>query len=175
MKKAILFLYNVFMKYTIYEKPYKDKDIEFDETLGLYVLTKSYAKDNFEITYRDDAVLGRRLKKISRAIHLYLMWKTAPENKQVVDFFLHKTEEGMKYLKEAMTCALEADLESGYYSLSQQAPIEQGIDRDMQRVNRIDIQTEDVLNDSESYFGFNLLVQFPFPFAVFNFVQNMMR
>jgi len=172
LKKATLFLYNNIMKYTVLQEPYKDNDIEFDKTVGLYVLTKNYAKANFEITYRDDSVLGRRLKKISRAIHYYILWKTIPENKQVVDFFLHKTKEGVMFLKEVMTSALEADLESGYYSLSQQAPIEQGIDREMQRINRVDVQTEDIICNSESYLGFNLFVQFPFPFAFFNFVQN---
>lgn len=161
------------MNYTILQKPKNDKDMIYDTEMGLYKLTSSYAKKEFEITYRDDNVLGRRLKKISRATHTYLMWKSAPENKQVIDFFLHRTEEGRNFVKAILTSALEADLESGYYSLSQQAPI--NFDRQKQMENRVDVQTESIINDSERYVGFNLFVQFPFPFILFNFVQNIIN
>ena len=161
------------MNYTIFKKPKDDKNMVYDAEIGLYKLTMSYAKNNFEITYRDDNVLERRLKKISRATHTYLMWKSAPENRQIVDFFLHRTEQGRNFVKAVLTSALEADLESGYYSLSQQAPI--NIERDKQRENRVDVQTEDIINDSESYFGFNMFVSFPFPFTLFNFVQNILK
>lgn len=176
MKKGSLFLYNKTMNNLHIISPYNDKELQINNESGRYELTLAYVKKNFEVTFRDDGVLQRRITKNSRKIYNYIFSHSNSYNNAVVNFCLFKTEEGRKWIKDILTEQMEADLESGYNDLSSTPAINVAnggvIDRNQLSVNQITIDTEQIIDRSADYFGFNLMYQSQFPAGYFLWVMQ---
>lgn len=148
--------------------PYNDNQLEFNVNSGRYELTIEYVKDNFEITFKDDGVLSARIKKNSRKIYNYIYSHSHSLNKEIVEKFINHTEQGRKYLLDCLTEQMEADLESGYNSFSNQPNINhQSSFREEQYKGQVSVDAEQVLDRSANYFGINILYQEPLPAYVF--------
>ena len=176
MKNNTLFLYNKDMKITVIKKPYSDEVMTFNDLTGRYELTIQYVKDNFTINYQNDNVLKERIKKNSRKIYNVIFARSNTANKQVIDFMLNRTLQGRVFLHDLLYEQLEADLQSGFNDLSSMPAINYAngnvIPREEQIRNQISVDTEQILDRSEEYFGINLLYASTYPFYVYNFVEK---
>lgn len=164
------------MEFTILTEPYDDDSLTFNTETARYELTKQYCKDNFEITFKNDGVLSRRIKRNSRVVYYYLYLHSHSNNYSVVNFFLHRTEEGRKYLLNVLTEQMEADLETGYNDIGKQPAINfangQVLDRNEIQRNIVSVDTENVIYNSAIYLGFNLISQATLPPVLFTFVRD---
>ena len=176
MKSNTLFLYNKDMKITVIAKPYDDEVMDFNETSGRYELTMQYVKDNFTINYLDDKVLEERIKKTTRKIYNVIYARSNTANKGVIDFMLHRTQQGRVFLHDLFYEQLETDLQTGYNDLSSMPAINYAkgniIPREEQIRNQISVDTEQILDRSEEYFGINIMYASVFPFYVYAFVEK---
>ena len=164
------------MKITVIQKPFDDEVLKFNETTGRYELTIQYVKDNFSISFRDDTVLKERIKKTTRKIYNVIYARSYTANKQVIDFMLHRTQQGRVFIHDLLFEQLEADLQTGYNDLSSMPAINYAkgniIPREEQIRNQISVDTEQILDRSEEYFGINIMYSSAFPFYVYNFVEK---
>ena len=176
MKNDTLFLYNKDMKITVIQKPISDEVMKFNEMSGRYELTIEYVKDNFAITFQNDKVLKERIKKTTRKIYNVIYARSNTANKGVIDFMLHRTLQGRVFIHDLLFEQIEADLQSGYNDLSSMPAINyangQIIPREEQIRNQISVDTEQILDRSEEYFGINIMYASVFPFYVYNFVEK---
>lgn len=176
MKNDTLFLYNKDMKITVIQKPISDEVMKFNEMSGRYELTMEYVKDNFAITFQNDKVLKERIKKTTRKIYNVIYARSNTANKGVIDFMLHRTLQGRVFIHDLLFEQIEADLQSGFNDLSSMPAINyangQIIPREEQIRNQISVDTEQILDRSEEYFGINIMYASAFPFYVYNFVEK---
>ena len=162
------------MKSLHYKLPYNDSELVWDERLKKYRLTPEYVKDNFDITFRDDQTLERRLKKNSNKVYTYLINRSYSGNRLVVDRLLNYTEEGRKFVLDILTSQIEADLETGFNDLTLQPSVNvasgQTIDRNVLLANQVSVDTELIADENTNYFGFNLFLQTAFPQVLYLFL-----
>lgn len=170
------FLYNVIMKLNVVS-PYNDSKLVFNKETNRYELSMEFVKNEFEITFRDDGVLEKRIKKNSRKIYNFIKYRSYTYNEPVIDFCLNQTEEGRKFLFDVLLEEMEADLESGYNDLSSQPAINfaNGSDKNRHELakNQVSVDAEQVIERNGAYFGFNLLIQTRFPPSVYVYIKNL--
>jgi len=155
--------------------PYNDKALILNKETGRYELTLAFVKANFDTTFQNDGVLQKRITKNSRKIYNYLFSHSYSYNNRVVSFCLDRTEEGRKFILDILSEQMEADLDSGFNNLSSTPAINvsngQTIDRNELYRNQISVDTEQIIDRSTDYFGFNLMYQSLFPANYFLLVQ----
>lgn len=162
------------MKLTVIS-PYDDNKLVYNKQTARYELTKEYIKDEFENTFKDDNTLQQRIKKNTRKVYNYLLYRTCTPNKEVVDFVLNQTKEGRAFLLDLLSEQMEADLESGYNSMSSIPAINYAsgriTPREEQQRNQLTVDAEQIVERNANYFGFNLFYQSSFPFSYFQFMR----
>ena len=157
-----------------FETPYDDENLIFDQ--DMYVLTLTAVKKEFDNPFNDDGILEKRLKKNSRKIYNYIHHRGHSKNRFVVDKLLNHTKEGREFIFKVLMAEIEADLESGYNDTSIIPSVNssngQIIERNELRRNQICIDAEQLIEDSSSIFGVNLVYQGIYPQLIFWKVLN---
>ena len=161
----------------ILEKPQDNEFLEWNEDTGRYQLKLAYVKTLTDVLpYKNDRVAQQRIKQTSLRVYNYIVNHSNSANRPVIDFLLNKTENGRKFLKEVLTSQMEADMEYGYNDLMVRPVINaqtgQEGNRDNFRLNSISLETEELINDSVGYFGFNLCVLMPFNWYLFDLARK---
>lgn len=148
-------------------QPSPDDDLVWNDESQRYELTVAYCKNNFDVTFKNDEELKRRIRKNTRTVYSYINLHTATVNKPVVDFLLKRTKEGRAFIKELLSVQMEADSQTGYNDISLTPAISftggQDKDRNQIRANAICVAAEDLFINSNEYFGVRLgfMAQFP--------------
>ena len=152
-------------------QPYNDDVLEFNEDTMRYQLKLAYVKTLRDVMpYKTDRMAQDRIKKTSLRIYNWIVNNSNSANRPVIYFLLNKTEQGRKFLIEVLSSQMEADMDYGYNDLvvrpALNAATGQLGDRDLLKLNTISVEAEEIIDDSVSYFGFNLvrLVEFPWTF-----------
>ena len=161
----------------ILEKPQDNEFLEWNKDTDRYQLKLSYVKELRDILpYKSDRVAQTRIKQTSLRVYNYIYNHSNSANRQVLTFLLNKTENGRKFLKEVLTSQIEADMDYGYNDLMVRPAINATtnsvLNRDEVRLNAISLETEEIINDSVGYFGFNLCVLIPFPWSLFDLARK---
>lgn len=156
---------------TIIDKPYDDEKLKFNNDTGRYELTLAFLKDEFGPVYGNDKVAERRIKLNSRVVYTYINFHVANCNRYIVNFLLHRTEEGRKFLLEILKEQQYADIQTGYNDLLYQPAISfsgnNDKDRNEVRKNSLCIAAEEVFQNSPLYFGVNISFQGQFPYLYY--------
>lgn len=156
-------------------KPYSNEQLQWDEDSHKYYLTVEYCKNNFDITYSDDEVLKRRIKKNSRKVYGWIKYHVNGYNRPVVENVLNGTQEGRDFILEMLSIQMEADIETGFNDLSETPAVNvangQIIDRNELWRNQICVDAEQLFDSSETYFGFRLGYQAKYPYAFFTYFR----
>lgn len=161
----------------ILEQPQNDEILEWNVNTGRYQLTLQYVKSLRDVLpYRTDRMAQQRIKQTSLRVYNYIVNHSNSANRPVIDFLLNKTENGRKFLIEVLTSQMEADMEYGYNDLMVRPALNsatnQMLDRDEIRLNSISLETEEIINDSVGYFGFNLCVLMPYNWYLFDLARK---
>lgn len=142
-------------------KPYSDDKLFWNETTGRYELSFEYVKSNFDINFKNDAELKKRLSQNSRLIYNFILYNCNTRNKAVVEWALNKTPKGREFLFDVLLEQFDADNDSGYNDLVKISPINvsngQVIDRGLILQNLVSVNTQIVIDRNAEYFGFNIL------------------
>jgi hypothetical protein len=141
------------------EKPYSDNKLVFNQTTGRYELALQFLKDEFGSAYKDDHEAERRIKLNSRVVYTYINLHIANPNRFVVNFLLHRTEEGRKFLIDLLKEQQYADMQTGYNDMLYQPAISftgQDKDRNQIRQNALCVAAEEIWQNSPAYFGVNI-------------------
>jgi hypothetical protein len=164
------------MEITIYNQPINDTKMVFNEKTKQYELTLEEVKDNFEVPYKDDGVLEQRIKKNSRAVYTYIRSVRNPSNAKLVDWYLTYTKEGRQYIYDALMSQIEADLSTGFNSLVDQPRINlktgHVISEEEFALSIVSVPTRQILEDSESYVGLNLLYRAKLPWIYWAYYRR---
>ena len=151
------------------------QDLVWNKQTGRYELSVECVKSNFENNFKDDGILQKRITKNSRVVYNQILSRTYSQNKSVVNFFLNRTEEGHRFLKDILLTQMESDMTFGTNDLGNTPLVNTTtgghIDRNVVRENILTVNAENVLYDCESYFGFNLFVMTLLPITLFQFVR----
>ena len=166
------------MKQLIIKKESIDENVlRWNSNTNRWQLTLSYVKalrDPFP--YKNDAIIEQRIKQNSIRVYQYIVAHSHTVNRQVIDFLLNKTENGQRFLIDALTAQMEADMEYGYNDLMVRPVINaqtgQEGDRNNFRRNAISLECESIIDDSAAYFGFNICYMSPFPWRLFALARN---
>lgn len=161
----------------ILKEPFSDNDLHYNEETGRYELTPEYVKNTFEIPYKSDKVLLKRIKETSRLVYHWIFAHSNTANRQVINFLIHRTKNGRTFIKEAMDAQIAADIKTGYNDIANTPVINvstgQEGNRAVYRENMIAITTENIIEDSASYFeGISIVYQAAYPAQLFIFVAN---
>lgn len=179
MKKGVLFSIISNMRNLKYLAPYSDGVLNWNEKTKKYELTMEYVKENFDISFRDDKVLSRRLRKNTDKVYNYINSVVYSGNQLIVKNIINKSEQGRKFIIDVLKTQFEADNETGYNDLTLQPAINvsngQILDRNEFIRNKVSVDTEELIDNSIDYFGFNLLVQVPFPQAIFIYLNDFTK
>lgn len=157
---------------------YDDKDLVWSEKTGRYELTPEYCKDNFESTFKSDAVLKRRISLNSRIVYNYILTHGATVNKPVVSFLLDRTQEGRNFLLELLSAQMYADIQTGYNDLLYQPPINYNgndKDREMVKNNQLCPAAELIYEESDTYLGVRLGYQGQYPWPLFVLLRSYIK
>lgn len=155
---------------------YDDDNLVWNDKTGRYELTLQYCKNNFDSTYRNDGVLQRRIKLNSQVVYNYIALRVATVNKSVVNFLLNKTQEGRDFLLELLSAQQYADIQTGYNDMIFQPAINfsggNDKDRNQIKLNALCVAAEQILNESDNYFGVRITYQGQFPWPFFQILRN---
>ena len=154
---------------------YDDDNLKFNENTGRYELTTQYIKENFGPAYANDKVLAQRIKLNSQVVYNYINLHVATVNKPVVNFLLSRTEQGRQFILDLSSAQQYADTQTGYNDLMFQPAINfngQDKDRLAIRQNALCVAAEQVLEESDNYFGVRITYQAQFPWPFFAFIRN---
>ena len=154
----------------VISKPIDDDKLVFNPDTGRYELTLQYLKDEFGESYKNDGVAKRRIKLNSQVVYYYINVHVASWNREVVNFLLHRTLEGRKFLLELLSAQIYADLQTGYNDTLFMPAINfngQDKDRNAIRQNSLCVAAEDIYQNSDVYFGVRISYQGQFPQAYF--------
>lgn len=109
-------------------------------------------------------------------VYSYIINHSNTANRQVITFLLNKTEEGREFLKTVLSCQMESEIEHAYSEITRMPIINMQTgqigDREQYRMNKVSIATEDLIDDSVSYFGINLTCMVPFNPYLFEIVRK---
>ena len=155
--------------------PYSDEKLKWNEETQQYELTLEYCKNLFDDTFADDEVYKKRIKKNTRKIYRFITNRTYSRNRPVVKNVINKTQEGRDFILELLTTQMDADVQTGFNDLSEVPAVNvsngQIIDRNELYRNQVSVDTEQIFDDSDAYFGFRIGYQAAFPpiyFVFFN-------
>lgn len=146
--------------------PRDDDNLHYNKDTGRYELTLAYLKDNFGESYKSDEVAKRRIKLNSQVCYYYINVHVASWNRAIVNFLLHRTEEGREFLKEFLAAQQYADLQTACNDVMFMPSINfngQDKDRNAIKQNSVCVAAEDVFDNSDTYFGLRLGYQGQFP------------
>ena len=150
---------------------YNDDKLVWNDETGHYELSFQYAKTHYDIHFKDDLTLRHRLTRNSRKIYNVVYARVNTFNKKILDYVLNHTEEGRKWVFDLLSEQFYSDNETGYNDLSNMPAINfangQVIDRRYLIENQISVDTEQILDRSANYFGFNVLYSAPLPYIKF--------
>lgn len=155
--------------------PYDDEKLKFNERTSRYELTVQFCKEQFDSTFKDDAILERRIKLNTQTVYNFIYSRVASVNKPVVSFLLNRSVEGREFILELLTAQMYADVQTGYNDLLYQPAVNfNGQDKDRMNIqlNAVCVATEQIFNSSDNYFGIRLAYQAQFPYAYFLLVRN---
>lgn len=157
-------------------KPYTDNDLVWNEKIGHYELSMAYCKSHFEMNFKDDGTLQKRISKNSRVVYNQLMAHTYSQNKYVVSFVLNNTEGGRRFLIDILTEQMQSDIDTGYNDLGNTPLISVNdgriLDRNVVRQNMLCVSAEDVMDNVASYVGINLFIATLLPYEWFRIVRE---
>lgn len=175
-----LFLYNVSaMKNLIFIEPTTDNVLKWNEDTQRYELTLQFVKSELDVNFANDGVTEKRIKKNSRKIYNFIKYRTHSANTPYIDILLNRTEEGRRFLKDVLLEQLEADNETAFNDLSSQPAIDiasgREISRDSLQENQISVDTEQIIDRSAEYFGFNIVLQCPYPPLVQQYLRGAIK
>jgi hypothetical protein len=149
--------------------PTPDEKLEFKN--DMYVLTLAEFHENFDNVFKDEDTTKKRLLANSRLIYNYIRENCYSKNRKLVKFLLNNTKEGRKFIYDVLIEQMSADVDSGYNDLSKQPAVNlangQILPRDELKRNQIAITTEQIIDSSNDYFGFNIMYQGVFPRNVY--------
>ena len=165
------------MKELIIKQHYDDEVLEWNSNTNRYQLTLEYFKTLFDaMPYKNDSMAQKRIKQNSLRVYSYIVAHSNTANRPVIDFLLNKTENGRKFLIEALTAQIEADANYGYNDLAVRPIINtvngQEGDRNIYRQNTISLECEQIIDDSANYFGFNICYMAPFNWELFKLARQ---
>ena len=154
-----------------------DDKLTFKEDEEMYVLTREFYLNNFDMNFKNDKVLERRLVKNSRKVYNYIYTRSNSANRPVIDFILHKTQEGRDFLLKVLREQMEADSESGFNDLSMTPGINvmngQVIEREKLVENQISVDTEQLIKNSAKFLGINLVYAGVYGTGIFALITSM--
>ena len=164
------------MKNLKFITPASTEELEWDAKSHQYLLKIEYVKDQIDVNYGDDEILKKRIRENSRLIYRFIKNRVHSYNRKLVNNVLENTEEGREFIKELLLTQLEADNETGYNDLSKTPAINiasnQVIDRNELYRNQVCVDVEQIFDDSDSYFGFRIGYQSPFPAYLFVYLRK---
>lgn len=148
-------------------KPYNDEKMIWNDTTKEYELSFEFCKKEYPQNFADDDILKQRIKKNSRAIYRFIYSRIKQFNRPVVEVLLSRSEEGRNFIFELLRTQFESDVDSGYNDLTNVSAINvannQILPREEIYRNRVSVATEEVWDNSFTYFGFNIGYQGNFP------------
>lgn len=172
--RALFLCYSVTMKNL---KPFTDDTLEWDGSK--YLLTKSFIKANYEVTYSNDQVLDRRRKKNSTLVYNVLISRLCQSNVEIAKWLLNNTDCGRAFLKDILSEQMEADLANGYNDLGQTSAVNvangQVMDRRDLEKNLLCVNAELMIDNVTNYFPFNLFMQYQYPWTILGAVYGFKR
>lgn len=140
----------------------------FNEDTKQWELTIEEVKDNFDIPFKDDGVLSKRIKKNSRRVYRYIYRMINSLNIEIVEHLINETNNGKRFIYDCLISQMEADLSTGFNSLAEQPQIDLKTGRvikskDMMEDALISVETKLVIENSKLYFdGINIMSAIPF-------------
>lgn len=156
-------------------KPTTDSKLKWNEESERYELTLEYCKSEFEDNFRDDEELKRRIKRNTKVVYGFIRYRVASYNREIVKRVLNNTKEGRDFIFEMLTTQMDADVETAYNDLAKQPAINmangQIIDRNQIWANQVSVETEQIFDDSDAYFGFRIGYQAPLPRNLLVFIK----
>lgn len=157
--------------------PYSDSKLYYNETTKQYELTFEFVKAEYDDNFRDDETLKKRIKKNTRTVYNFVKYRINSYNRPIVDIILNKTQQGRDFIFDLLRAQFESDVDSGYNDIGIQAPINtangQIIPREEIRKNLVSVETEQIFDNSQDYFGLNIGYQGVFPSNYFTIVRTL--
>lgn len=158
-------------------KPYNDNKLVYNDITNEYELAFEFCKEEYPNNFVDDATLKARIKKNSRVVYRFINNRVNQYNKPTVFKILGRTEEGRNFIFDLLRTQFESDVETGYNDLSGVPAINtsngQIIPREEILRNIVSIATEQVWDDSSTYFGINIGYQGRFPSYYYLYVRGL--
>ena len=150
-----------------FTQPYTDDVLTWNSSLQQYELTPQFVKSNLDIHFADDDILAKRIKKNSRKVYKYIKYRAFSGNVPYINTLLNQTLEGREFILQVLLEQLDADNETGFNDLSSQPAIDMASGREINReslfANQISVDTEQLIDTNNEYFGFNIMVQYAYP------------
>lgn len=146
-----------------YIKPYSDDKMFYNEQTKQYELKMSYIKDTMPNTLADDGVLSHRIRLNTMVVYNAILMRSHSLNKDLIYDLINHTEEYRKWVLDALSMQMQADLLTAYNDIQNMVAKNQA-ERNMQFINQISPLTESILYNSSSYGGINLMCQYPINF-----------
>lgn len=147
--------------------PYTDSKMVWNDTTNQYELDINFCKDEFDINFRDDDVLEKRIKKNTRIIYRFITNRMNSFNRLLGLALINKTEQGRNFIFEMLRTQFESDADIGYNDLANSTAINlsngQVLPREEIDRNTVSVATEQVWDSNQVYFGINLGYQAQFP------------
>lgn len=148
---------------------YNDDQLEWNSTTKQYRLTLNAIREIVGNAFRNDEVARQRSILNSANVYSYIYNRGATANKKYTEFIINHTKQGRELIFQALMYQIMADSQNGYNDIVNQNPIDFGngsvIDREQIRRNKVAINVEDLLDNSQAYLcGYNVLCQIPYSF-----------
>lgn len=167
------------MKALNFTKPYTDDILIWNATLQQYELAPQFVKSNLDVHFADDDILSKRIKKNSRKVYNFIKYRAYSGNVPYIQVLLNKTLEGRDFLTKVLLEQLDADNETGFNDLSSQPSIDMATGRELNReslyANQVSVDTEQLIETNNAYFGFNMMVQYAFPPMIKLYIERLVK
>ena len=85
-----VYVYNEIMEKI---QPYSDEKMLYNEDTKQYELQAAWVKANFGNVFKDDAVLGQRIKRNTRKVYNYIFSRGYSGNRKTTTAIINHTEE----------------------------------------------------------------------------------
>lgn len=158
---------------------FTDRNLAWDEDNGFYVLTKEYVRRNYDVTYRDDGILDRRLLKNSRIVYQEIKKRLASANMKFGLWLINETAEGRKFVFDILCAQMEADLTSAYNDIGNSSPVNMANGHVMKREelmrNVLCVNAETIIDAPSAYFPFNIFMSWEYPANVRALIYGFFR
>lgn len=157
-------------------QPYTDNFLKWNEATQRYELTLEFVKLAMDVNFANDSITERRIKQNTKVVYNFIKYRCYSGNSAYIDVLLNKTEEGRRFIKDVLLSQFEADNETAYNDLVKQPAIDvasgKEIDRDKLWANQVSVETEQIIDSSSSYFGFNIMISYPYPPILANYLKG---